>query len=115
MVHFYDTINFSFGHYLRRLHTRIPNRIIPLIYNDPVMQKLASIIGSNVWRKNRIELHVSGQEEQEHSFHVRADGNGTLVHQNYKNPYSYWPLFNQVDTPTNKVIKKKLYSHIMVF
>lgn len=45
--HFYDTINSSLKCYLNQLHSRIPARIVPLIWNDPVMQKLAKVISSS--------------------------------------------------------------------
>lgn len=45
--HFYKTINTSLRNYLDHLHSRIPQRIVPLIWNDPVMQKLAMVISSS--------------------------------------------------------------------
>ena len=40
---FYSSINTDFKNYLNRLHSRIPHRIVPLIWNDPVIQKIAMI------------------------------------------------------------------------
>lgn len=31
-----------------------------------------------------------------------------------KDNYEYWPLFKHAETPTNKVAKRKLYSHLVV-
>lgn len=45
--HFYSTINKNFRNYLTRLHSRIPPRIVPLIWNDPVIQKLALVISTS--------------------------------------------------------------------
>jgi hypothetical protein len=43
---FYTNINTNFKSYIKTLHSRIPNRIVPLIWNDPVIQKLAKILSS---------------------------------------------------------------------
>lgn len=43
---FYATINTELKNYLPRLHSRIPHRIVPLIWNDPVIQKIAMIVSS---------------------------------------------------------------------
>lgn len=43
---FYATINTELKNYLPRLHNRIPHRIVPLIWNDPVIQKIAMIVSS---------------------------------------------------------------------
>lgn len=45
--HLYHTINSSLKCYISQLHSRIPPRIVPLIWNDPVMQKLAMVISSS--------------------------------------------------------------------
>jgi len=31
-----------------------------------------------------------------------------------KENYEYWPLFKQDNTPHNKAVKQKLYSHLVV-
>lgn len=50
---FYSTLNSDLRFYLRRLHTRIPHKIIPLIWNDPVIQKLALILSTSYQFKSR--------------------------------------------------------------
>lgn len=50
---FYASLNNDFRNYLRRLHTRIPHKIIPLIWNDPVIQKLALILSSSYKLKTK--------------------------------------------------------------
>ena len=43
----------SFPNYIKKLHSRIPPRIVPLIWNDPVIQKLALIISTSNQIKNK--------------------------------------------------------------
>ena len=65
--HFYSTINKNFRNYLSRLHSRIPPRIVPLIWNDPVIQKLALVISSS--KKFKEKLVQGDNDKREATFH----------------------------------------------
>ena len=53
---FYSSINTDLKNYLHKLHARIPHRIIPLIWNDPVIQKIALIISSTKQLRSNINV-----------------------------------------------------------
>jgi hypothetical protein len=51
--HIHTILNSAFPGYIKKLHSRIPPRIVPLIWNDPIIQKLALIIGTSNQIKNK--------------------------------------------------------------
>ena len=51
---YYSNVNNGFKGQLRKLNTKIPYPIIPLIWNDPVVQKLAMVI-SNSNKPNKLD------------------------------------------------------------
>lgn len=55
---FYSSINNDLKIYLHKLHARIPHRIIPLIWNDPVIQKIALIISSTKQLQSKLNVII---------------------------------------------------------
>ncbi len=49
----HSILNNAFPGYIKKLHSRIPPRIVPLIWNDPIIQKLALIIATSNQIKNK--------------------------------------------------------------
>jgi hypothetical protein len=62
---FYASVNTNFKNYLQKLHSRIPHRIIPLIWNDPVIQKLAYIISSSANKMRKAPEKEKDVKEKE--------------------------------------------------
>ncbi|CAF0708647.1 unnamed protein product [Brachionus calyciflorus] len=134
---FYSTINRNFKCYFNRLHSRIPPRIVPLIWNDPVMQKLALIISSSKKFKHKIDnVDLERKEPQLHKilydepkldtenqreisyqrrrfYQIRKQVNPLPKQESKKTIFNSWPVFKSEDTPKNKVLKRRLYQQLL--
>ncbi|CAF0824785.1 unnamed protein product, partial [Didymodactylos carnosus] len=95
----------SYPKFLPLLHSRIPQRIIPLIWNDPLIQKLASIMGNrqddlltdqNEAKKTRLPRHVLKFAYRD----IDIDSNEAV---NYLR-----------DQQTPKTRRRRIYMHLML-
>ena len=71
---FYATLNTDLKNYLPRLHSRIPHRIVPLIWNDPVIQKIALIVSSTrqLQTSELRRVATPGAHELKHKLNARS-------------------------------------------
>jgi hypothetical protein len=95
MRNFYTTINGNFKCYLKRLNCKIPQRIVPLIWNDPVIQKLAKII-SNIYSSAKV---INKKKTS-----ITPANSPTSLNQNI---FNFFPKITNVNSENTKTKPKK--------